>query len=100
MQWLPEEIDARMVQALIGVDGGHEGPRTVPDEEAVAFLQLVGLLPSSRRARFYTWPRIWRLRRSRGTGRPGWLNIRSRVKLPDALEAEVSCRSAGLCARS
>lgn len=51
MHWLPEEIDARMVRDLIGVDGGHGAPRTVPDEgtvpdeEAVAFLQLVGLLP-------------------------------------------------------
>ncbi len=45
LQWLPAELDRETVREASGFDGGHQGPQTVPDEKAVAFLVAVGLLP-------------------------------------------------------
>ena len=45
LQWLPAEVHRATVREASGFDGGHQGPQTVPDEKAVAFLVAVGLLP-------------------------------------------------------
>lgn len=39
-----EPVDAKKVRKESRVYGGHEGPQTVPDEKAVAFLLSLGLL--------------------------------------------------------
>ncbi|SRR5712691_11735398 len=45
LQWLPAEVDRETVREASGFDGGHQGPQTIPDGKAVAFLVAVGLLP-------------------------------------------------------
>jgi hypothetical protein len=44
-QWLPAEVKRETVREASGFKDGHQGPQTVPDEKAVAFLVAVGLLP-------------------------------------------------------
>ena len=94
----------RSTPAWSGISSGWTAATRVPGPCRMTRLlhssSWLGSYRSSRRARIYTWPRIWHLRRSGGTGGPDWLNIHSRVKLPDALEAEVSCRSAAAPERS
>jgi hypothetical protein len=44
MQWLDEPVSRQHVIECCGIDGGHQGPRTIPDEKTAGFLSAVGLL--------------------------------------------------------